>query len=668
MTRKARYQYMIRALSAYAICLPFALAIGVTLCPVSSRAEEALSPASRIAVLDFQNRSGSSVSADEALYLSDLARGAMRGNLSAARYLMMTRENMLELLPAGRTISDCLGECAVETGRKLGADFVVTGEVTGFAKQVRVTVNLHETARGNLLGQVVAGAPTLLEVEADLKAKLVGLIAPLRGGIDADTGVAEGVIGGGAKPFRAVGIAKVVVSFASQPAGAMAEVDGQPIGETPCSRALPPGAYRVGIKKVRYVAHEQMLEVKSGAAPKIEVSLTPDFGWLTIETDPVGLPVTVDDEAVGAGPVTAREVSPGAHDIMVSAQDYHQEGRRVVIDRGERETVRIAPVPRNGGINVVAVDQKGNAVAATVKVDGRDAGQAYQPITVLQGSHELVVDGGGSQWTGTVKVVEEQVLEVSAPLVIRAANSTQQSGSLLMVEIPAGTFQMGSPSTEVGRDADETQHQVQLSNPFYMSATEITQAQYKLIMGVNPSKFIGTARPVEQVSWSNAVTFCNELSRRENLQPAYIIDGDAVIWDRSASGYRLPTEAEWEYACRAGSGQPYEGGDDEAALSAMAWYSDNAGGTTHEVGKKQKNAWGMYDMHGNVWEWCWDWFGDVSTSREVDPLGPTSGYRRVVRGGCWGLGKAQCRSAFRSWHYVYGAECNLGFRVARNVF
>ena len=623
---------------------------------------------SRLAVLDFQDRSSHAVSADEVLYLSDLVRGAMRRNLPADRFLLMTRENILELLPAGKTLADCMGECAVETGRRLGADHIATGEVTSFAGEIRVTVNLHETGSGNLLGQIRAGAPTLLGVERDLELKIVELLAPLRGGEAGGTGgdVAEGVIGGGATAWSARGAARIVVTFESDPSGAMVEVDGQPVGETPCSRAMVPGIYKVGVKKVRYVAHEQTLEVKSGTTPKVAAVLTPDFGWLTVESDPTGLLATLDGEAVGATPLTAREVAPGPHEIVVDSPNYHAEGRRVVIERAERETVRVAPVPRNGGITVIATDPKGNALVAVVKEGERMLGKAYEPITLLQGPHGLTVESSASTWKGEVLVVEEQMTEVPVSLAAKPEPIPAAQGSLKMVAIPAGSFTMGSPSSEPGRDGDEQQHRVEITQGFSLSATEVTQAQYQAVMGANPSNVKGADLPVEKVSWLDAVQFCNKLSSRDGLNPAYRISGGDVTWDRAAPGYRLPTEAEWEYACRAGTTTAYNTGDDEAGLGRAAWYGANAGSKTHPVGSKAANAWGLYDMHGNVWEWCWDWSGDYNAGSQRDPQGATGGSTRVYRGGGWSGGAGYCRSADHSRAGPSGAYGALGFRVARS--
>jgi formylglycine-generating enzyme required for sulfatase activity len=227
---------------------------------------------------------------------------------------------------------------------------------------------------------------------------------------------------------------------------------------------------------------------------------------------------------------------------------------------------------------------------------------------------------------------------------------------------------MGSPANEAGRYNDEgPQHQVTVSG-FYMGKYEVTQAEYQAVMGTNPSYIKGSNLPVEQVSWFDAVEYCNKRSQREGLSPAYSISGTgdsrSVTWNRSANGYRLPTEAEWEYACRAGTTTPYHSG---SGVDNAGWYHSNSGNTTHSVGGKQPNAWGIYDMHGNVREWCWDWFGygNYASGAQTDPMGASSGRNRVYRGGSWGSVAQYLRSASRAGNGPGDRNFRLGFRLVR---
>ena len=229
-----------------------------------------------------------------------------------------------------------------------------------------------------------------------------------------------------------------------------------------------------------------------------------------------------------------------------------------------------------------------------------------------------------------------------------------------MVWIRGGSFLMGSPANE-GYSNERPQRRVTVSD-FYLGRYEVTQKEYQEIMGTNPSSFKGDNLPVENVSWFDAVEYCNRLSRREGLAPAYTISGTTVTWNRNANGYRLPTEAEWEYACRAGTTTPYNTGN--TITTSQANFSWSAQGTT-PVGTYSPNAWGLYDMHGNVWEWCYDRYGSYSTSDLSNPLGASSGSDRVIRGGSWSPSAQYLRSAYRYYGtpaYRYG---NLGFRLVR---
>ncbi len=230
---------------------------------------------------------------------------------------------------------------------------------------------------------------------------------------------------------------------------------------------------------------------------------------------------------------------------------------------------------------------------------------------------------------------------------------------LEFVLIPGGTFMMGSPTSEIDRDSDEVQHQVTLS-PYLISKTEVTQAVWERVMGSNPSRFKGNDRPVEQVSWNDCVSFCDK------------------------TGLSLPTEAQWEFAARSGTQTVYYWGeafDLSQCNSASYWAKQvlrnldewsqfgfnskwqSLGAGTTSVGKFPPNAYGLYDIAGNVWEWCSDWYGAYSSSSVTNPTGPTSGAFRVPRGGSWGGAARGLRSAYRGWDDPGYASCDLGFRV-----
>lgn len=253
-----------------------------------------------------------------------------------------------------------------------------------------------------------------------------------------------------------------------------------------------------------------------------------------------------------------------------------------------------------------------------------------------------------------------------------------------LVLINGGTFQMGSPESEMQRETDETQHEVTVSD-FYIGRYEVTQEQYEKVMGDNPSNFSGENLPVENVTWYDAIEYCNRLSEQEGLTPVYTVDGENVSWDRSANGYRLPTEAEWEYAARAGITTPFNTetsiSDEEAnyyghypyGIEENYFSQDNLETepgqyrqTTVEVNSFSPNNWGLYNIHGNVAEWCFDYYGAYDLENTDNPSGPTTGTLRVNRGGGWNDYAKHLRSAYRASTTPNQGMSNIGFRIARN--
>ncbi len=249
--------------------------------------------------------------------------------------------------------------------------------------------------------------------------------------------------------------------------------------------------------------------------------------------------------------------------------------------------------------------------------------------------------------------VHQQAWASHLEVPIQVTNSIGMKFSL----IPPGQFSMGSPAKEEWHRDDEPLHRVTISKPYYMATTEVTQREWKALMGTNPSFCTGDDLPVETVTWEQAAEFCNKLSLKEGAK------------------YRLPTEAEWEFACRAGSTTPFYTGQtistDQANYDGNYTYANGRKGdfreATTEAGKLEDNAWGLFDMHGNVWEWCADWYAEYPAADVTDPTGPAGGDRRVFRGGSWVNFPAVCRSANRakviplSWHF------HLGFRVVREL-
>jgi formylglycine-generating enzyme required for sulfatase activity len=238
-------------------------------------------------------------------------------------------------------------------------------------------------------------------------------------------------------------------------------------------------------------------------------------------------------------------------------------------------------------------------------------------------------------------------------------NAVTNALGMEFVRMLPGSFLMGCPAVEPDRYEDETQHHVTLTRDYYLQTTPVTQQQWQAVMGTTVAQQRDLADPEESlygegpqypmyfVSWADCQQFIQRLNAR----------GDGL--------YRLPTEAEWEYACRAGTTTRWSCGDDPQQLEQVAWYFDNANWQTHPVKRKNPNPYGLYDMHGNVWEWCQDWYGDYPTAPTVDPQGPESGSDRALRGGSWDSPARACRAARRAYRRPeYRLNC-IGLRLLR---
>ncbi len=281
---------------------------------------------------------------------------------------------------------------------------------------------------------------------------------------------------------------------------------------------------------------------------------------------------------------------------------------------------------------------------------------------------------------GTYTVYAELTgyVNYSASVTVTQSQAFTQNISMTLVALPVfvfvqgGTYTMGSSSG----DSDELPlHSVALSS-YYITKTEVTQGQYKAVMGTNPSNFssVGDNAPVEKVTWYDCISYCNKLSIQQGKTPCYSISGNTnpsswtsgtIVCDFTAKGYRLATEAEWEYASIGGNksaGNTYSGG---ITVDDVAWHTNNSGGTTHMVGTKIANELGINDMSGNVWEWCWDWYSSYTSSTQTNPTGASSGSSRVLRGGSWNSYGSVCRSSNRNYGNPVNWYSELGFRLVQ---
>ena len=262
------------------------------------------------------------------------------------------------------------------------------------------------------------------------------------------------------------------------------------------------------------------------------------------------------------------------------------------------------------------------------------------------------------------------------------ASETQATQSTPLVTLPAGTFSMGCTTGDPNCSSDESPVRSVTLSAFQIGETEVTQEQWLSVMGANPSSFanpVCAQCPVEQVSWYDAVVFCNRLSELQGRTPCYYSDagftsvygktlfgytlpnsGD-VYWNPAAKGYRLPTEAEWEYAARGGSATNVYSGS--STLDNVGWYFTNSGSRTKAVKGLFRNGYGLYDMSGNLWEWCWDWYDTYPSTIETDPKGPTMGTNRIAHGGGWNADVGACRSTYRAYLFPGFRYNYVGFRL-----
>jgi formylglycine-generating enzyme required for sulfatase activity len=405
----------------------------------------------------------------------------------------------------------------------------------------------------------------------------------------------------------------------------------------------------------------------------VDWELTPDFARLRLEVegDPAGLFVEIDGEQRGPLGEAPMELSPGEHALVVGGPCHALTRRAFSVERGQTEVIKVAAAPRRVSAKISARTLSGEEVEAEVSVNGERRGETPGVFQVdACGGRLTVQHPEHGTWSTEIQAHDDAPVEVVALL----GKGEVEIGGLTFALVQPGRFTMGSPLTEAGRDDDEVEHTVTLTRPFLLQTTEVTQAQWAELMGDQPAHHKNCPQcPVESVSWWEAVTWLNARSAREGLEPCYQTLGcegafgqdyrcqRATFAGPACRGYRLPTEAEWEFAARAGDQRPRHG-----ALEQIAWGQHNANGATHPVAGLEPNAWGLYDMLGNVYEWTHDLNAPYPQGDATDPVGDR-GQERVIRGGCWQYEGARLRAAYRDGGEPTLRNERLGFRVARGV-
>jgi len=453
------------------------------------------------------------------------------------------------------------------------------------------------------------------------------------------------------------------------------KLNGKPLGQTPVTlNEQDPGNYEVTGTSDYYTADPMQFTLRRGETQRAVLKAQENFALLTIITTP-GSMVTLNDQQLST--LKDIKLSPQAVKLKAVKLKHETVEKLEILRKGDRKTVDMTLTPQVGTI-IVEVDQ----ITAVIKLTG-DAGESYSSTGskifsgIPIGSYTLEVSSPGYK-------TDKQTLKLTAGLELRERIVlTKGFGgegplpNMLFALIPGGSFQMGSPSNESDRGTDEVQHRVTLS-AFQIQTTEVTVGQFRSFVTAT-----GYKTEAEKGDGSYVWTGKWETKSDANWKNPYFTQGDdhpvvCISWNDAQAyiqwlnktdpgkGYRLPTESEWEYACGAGTTSKYNTGDSESDLGRAGWYFGNSGSKSHPVGQKTPNKYGLYDMHGNAWEWCSDWYGAYPSGSVTDPKGAQSGSARVYRGGCWICSAEYCRSAYRSGTDPWSRYGILGFRLVRS--
>jgi len=485
------------------------------------------------------------------------------------------------------------------------------------------------------------------------------------------------------------------VTIGSRPSGATVEIDGQAVGKTPARLQLAEGPHEVTLKAAGYKTWRRKLDIAAGRPLSLEdIELQPADGRLTVTTVPPAADVTIDTRAVGRSPLNLDLPPNKKYTIVVTKRGFEAATRAIQLESDESKTVSIELKPRTGTVHLDITPQD-----AELWIDGVKQEASPRRLELEAVEHRLEIKKAGYEtYRQSVLPRPGDPIELKVVLqsIERIGTSTSSRISApngySLVLVSPGAFTMGSSRREQGRRSNEALRPVELTRPFYMGMREVTNAEFRQFQADHRAGRQGTqpldddSLPVVEVSWEQAALFCNWLSAKASLPPVYVEkNGRLTAADQIGTGYRLPTEAEWEYAARIGGGQaaaglkfpwgsgypPPRGSGNYADASAkdilpayIESYDDGYPATA-PPGKFKANRLGLHDMGGNVAEWCHDYYQIYDAGKKsVDPAGPREGRHHVVRGSSWQHGNISAlRLAYRD--YSDGKRPDLGFRIAR---
>ena len=435
--------------------------------------------------------------------------------------------------------------------------------------------------------------------------------------------------------------------------GATVKVNGEMVGKGSLTKQLDEGIYDIEVSMAQHRTLTRQIEVVANQPQTIDITPTPIYGSLDVISTPMFSEVVINGKNYGTTPITIENLLIGDYDVRISKDGCASVSRKVTIAEGQLSSIEV-DLPQGCEYKITS-DQAGDIVY----IDGVKRGVTPLAVSMSFGNHEVELHRDGKSTKKTINVSqagsENSVYLTFGLTPLWKSGISRKNKQVLqrlidnMIEVKGGTFTMGATS-EQGSDADSDEkpaHKVTLSD-YYIGKYEVTKEEWRAVMGNNPSGFKGANKPVESVSWYDCQEFIKKLNDLTGLQ------------------FRLPTEAEWEYAARGGNksrGYKYSGSN---TIGKVAWYRDNSSWTTGPVGTRRANELGLYDMSGNVYEWCSDWYSSsyYLSSPPTNPTGPSTGSSRVLRGGSWFNDAKLCRVSARNLNNPGNHHHFIGLRLA----